>query len=289
MRVARFLAPGASTPSAGLIDENDNVAEVAGADGNVSTLLLLDDAGLKQVASTALSTYKLSDVRLLAPVGNPGKILATAGNYHPHNTDSDVDVDVNIPKFFIKPFTALIGPDDVIPHHSKATINNIEEIELGVVIGKPGKDISQADAFDHVFGYTIINDFSGRDLRLNAGRDPAGHWYEWLNGKWLDGYSPVGPWIVPASEVGDPNNLQITTKINGDIRVDGNTKRLLYDIPRQIAYISMLCTLQPGDLIATGVVPLPDGVTREVFIQPGDVIEGVVENVGTLRNTIAKA
>ena len=111
MRVARFLAPGASTPSAGLIDENDNVAEVAGADGNVSTLLLLDDAGLKQIASTALSTYKLDDVRLLAPVGKPGKILATAGNYHPHTTDSDVDVDVNIPKFFIKPFT-----NDILPH-----------------------------------------------------------------------------------------------------------------------------------------------------------------------------
>jgi 2-keto-4-pentenoate hydratase/2-oxohepta-3-ene-1,7-dioic acid hydratase in catechol pathway len=289
MRVARFMAPGASTPSAGLIDENDNVAEVAGAGGNVATLLLLDDAGLKQVASTAINTYSLDDVRLLAPVGNPGKILALAGNYHPHTTDSDVDVDVNIPKFFIKPFTALIGPDDEIPHHDKATINNVEEIELGVVIGKPGKNISQANAYDHVFGYTIMNDFSGRDLRLNAGRDPAGHWFEWLNGKWLDGYSPVGPWIVPASEVGDPTNLKVTTKVNGDVRVDGNTSRILYDIPHMIAYISLLCTLEPGDLIATGVVPLPDGTTDEVFIQPGDVIEGIVENVGTLRNTVAKA
>ena len=97
----------------------------------------------------------------------------------------------------------------------------------------------------------------------------------------------IASWFVIA--VSCPNNLRITTKINGDIRVDGNTKRMLYDIPRQIAYISMLCTLQPGDLIATGVVPLPGGTTDEIFIQPGDVVEGFVENVGTLRNTVSKA
>ena len=223
MRVARFLAPGASTPSAGLIDENDNVAEIAGADGNVSTLLLLDDAGLKQIAATAMCTYKLSDVRLLAPVGNPGKILATAGNYHPHNTDSDVDVDVNIPKFFIKPFTALIGPDDVIPHHSKATIDNIEEIELGVVIGKPGKDISQADAFDHVFGYTQFMDVSCRGL-------PGGFFL----GKSWHTFAPMGPALVTKDDedIPDAQNLPMKLWVDDELRHDFSTADMDRRLPQ---------------------------------------------------------
>ncbi len=290
MRVARYLAAGASEPAVGII-EDDMVAEVPASGGDLGPLLLLNKAGLAQVASASIASHKLSDVRLLAPVGKPGKILALAGNYHPHNSDSPVDVDVNIPKFFTKPATALLGPDATIPFQAKATISTVEEIELGVVIGRPGKNISREDAYDHVFGYTIMNDFSGRDLRLNPDRDTSGQggWFEWLNGKWLDGYAPVGPWIVPAEDISDVTDLQITTKINGDVRVDGNTSRMLYGIPRQIAYISLLCTLEPGDLIATGVVPLPPSVDDETYIQPGDVIEGVIEGIGTLRNTVAGA
>ena len=291
MRVARFLAQGASSPAVGIIYDGDTVAEVPASGGDLGLLPLLDKGGLEQIASASMVGHKLSDVRLLAPVGRPGKIFALAGNYHPHDSDSDVDVDVNIPKFFVKPSTALLGPDDVIPFHGEATIQNVEEIELGVVIGRPGKDISREDAYNHVFGYTIMNDYSGRELRLNPNRDTTGqaHWFEWLNGKWLDGYCPVGPWIVLAEDVGDVGNLQVTTKVNGEVRVDGNTSRMLYDIPRMIAYISKLCTLEPGDLIATGVVPRPPGVEHETYTQPGDIIEGIVEGVGTLRNTVARA
>jgi 2-keto-4-pentenoate hydratase/2-oxohepta-3-ene-1,7-dioic acid hydratase in catechol pathway len=291
MRVARYLAPEASEPAVGIIGDDDIVAEVPASGGDLGPLLLLNKAGLEQVASASMVSHKLSDVRLLAPVGSPGKILALAGNYHPHDSDNPVDVDVNIPKFFAKPTTALLGPDATIPFHAKATIHTVEEIELCVVIGRPGKNISREDAFDHVFGYTVINDFSGRDLRLNPSRDATGQggWFEWLNGKWLDGYAPVGPWIVPAEDVSDVTNLQITTKVNGAVRVDGNSSRMLYDIPRQIAYISLLCTLEPGDLIATGVVPLAPGIDDEIYIQAGDVIEGVIEGIGTLRNTLGSA
>jgi 2-keto-4-pentenoate hydratase/2-oxohepta-3-ene-1,7-dioic acid hydratase in catechol pathway len=293
MRLARFLAPGHSNPAVGVIDDDDNVMEVHGSGGDVGTLLLLDKEGLGKVACTSLRTHKLDDVRLLPPVGRPGKIFALAGNYHPHDSLRDVNVDVEIPKFFIKPITALIGHGDDIPNtQGKGTINTVEEIELGVVIGKPGKDVSLEDAMDHVFGYTIINDFSGRDLNLSpdreAAQDPHGEdWFEWLNGKWLDGFCPVGPWIRLAEDVGDPTNLQVTTLVNGDVRVDGNTSRMLFDIPRQIAYISKLTTLEPGDMIATGVVPLAPGTDDEIFIQPGDLVEGVVEGVGKLSNRVA--
>ncbi len=286
MRLARYLASGASSPAVGIIDDNDNVAEIHGSGGDLGTLLLLDKESLGKVADTSIKKHKLSDVRLLAPIGSPGKILALAGNYHPHNSLRDVDVDIEVPQFFIKPRTALIGPDQEIPNtNGTSTLNTIEEIELGVIIGKPGKDISLSDAYDHVFGYTVVNDFSGRDLNLHPDRDPS-HWIEWLNGKWLDGFCPAGPWIVVAEDVADPTNLQVTTKINGDIRVDGNTSRMLFDIPHQIAYISRLTTLEPGDMICTGVVPLPDNQDDEVYIKPGDVIEGTVEGVGTLSNTI---
>jgi len=290
MRLARYLAPGSSGPAVGVIDDNDNIMEVHGSGGDLGPLLLLDKDSLGKVAATALRTYKLDHVRLLAPVGKPGKIFALAGNYHPHDSWSDVNVDLEIPKFFIKPITALLGPGDEIPNtHGTSTVNTVEEIELGVVIGKPGKDIPMAGAMDHVFGYTIMNDFSGRRLKLNPDRNVEGQggWFEWLNGKWLDGFCPTGPWIVLAEDVANPGNLQVTTKVNGDVRVDGNTGRMLFDIPHQIAYISKLTTLEPGDLIATGVVPPAPGVEGEVYIQPDDLVEGIVEGIGTLSNRVA--
>ena len=286
MRLARYLAKEGVAPSVGIIDNMDNIFEIHSTGGELGTLLLLDKESLEKVATTSIKKHKLSDVRLLAPIGNPGKILALAGNYHPHNTFRDIDVDIETPQFFIKPRTALIGPGEVIPNtNGNSTLNTIEEIELGVIIGKPGKNISLANAYDHIFGYTIINDFSGRDLKLHPDRK-VNHWIEWLNGKWLDGFCPAGPWIVVAEDITDPNNLQLTTKINGEIRVDGNTNRMLFDIPHQIAYISRLTTLEPGDMICTGVVPLPEGMDDEIYIKPGDLIEGIVEGIGTLSNTI---
>ena len=290
MRLARYIAPGASGPAVGIIDDNDNIAEIHGSGGDVGPLLLLDKVTLGKVAGTSLRSHKLNDVRLLAPVGNPGKIFALAGNYHPHDSDRDVNVDVEIPKFFIKPITSLIGPTDEIPNtHGTSTVNTVEEIELGVVIGKPGKDISTADAMSHVFGYTIMNDFSGRDLKLNPQRNIEGQneWFEWLNGKWLDGFCPTGPWVVLSEDIPNPDNLQVTTKINGEVRVDGNTNRMLFDIPHQIAYISKLTTLEPGDMIATGVVPLAPGVDDEIYIQSGDSVEGNIEGIGTLCNRVS--
>jgi 2-keto-4-pentenoate hydratase/2-oxohepta-3-ene-1,7-dioic acid hydratase in catechol pathway len=284
----RYLAPGASDPAVGVTD-GDLVAEVPASGGDLGPLLLMDRAGLERIASASMVTHNPADVRLLTPVRRPGKILALAANYHPHETELEIDLDVETPRVFIKPATALLGPDDPIPYHS-VTGDLVEEIELGVVIGRPGKDISIGRALDHVFGYTIINDVSARSLRFSPERadDPGTHWFDWLNGKWLDGHCPVGPWIVHSSSLPEPGNLAITTRINGEVYVQGNTSRMKFDIPRQIAYISRLCTLEPGDLIATGVVPLGAG-EDEVMLKPGDLIEGAVEGIGTLRNTVVSA
>jgi len=288
MRIVRYLSPCVDKPALGIAD-GDLIAELPISDSHIGTLLLLDNSALKRISSASTVTHNLENVSLLSPVARPGKILAMAANYHPHEENLDINTDVETPRVFIKPTTALLGPDDEIPYHS-ITGDLVEEIELGVVIGRPGKDIRVEDAFDHIFGYTIINDVSARSLRFSSERanDPATHWFDWLNGKWLDGHCPVGPWIVPSESMPDPANLLITTKINGEVTVQGNTSRMKFDIPRQIAYISRLCTLESGDLIATGVVPVATG-QDEVMLKPGDLIEGFVEGIGTLRNTIIRA
>ena len=287
MRLVRYVTSVAGEPAVGIVD-GDSVSEVPASGGDPGPLLLLDRAGLERVASAAMVTHRLADVRLLAPIGRPGKILAMAANYHPHHERLDIDVDVETPQVFIKPSTALLGPDAEIPYHRIAA-KLVQEIELGVVIGPPGRDIPLGQALDHVFGYTIINDVSARALGFSADRadTPAKHWFDWLNGKWLDGYCPVGPWIVHRSEVPDPGNLEITTRVNGDVHVQGSTSRMKFDIARQIAYASRISTLEPGDLIATGVVPLAEG-REETMLKPGDEVEGTVEGIGTLRNRVAQ-
>ena len=289
MRVARYLAPGASAPAVGIIT-GTTVAEISAAGDDLGPLLLLNRAEIERMHHTATVYRDLGDLRLLAPVGKPGKLLMLASNYHRTDVRKDVDLEVETPQFFIKPSTSLLAHDEAIPHNELVG-DHIQEIEFGAVIGRPGKNISRQDAFDHVFGYTVVNDVSARSLRFSPDRaNPArAEWFDWLNGKWLDGYCPVGPWIVPAEyfDSPDPGNLRITTTVNGEVRIDSNTDRMIHPIANQIAYISSLCTLEPGDIISTGVALGPDG-SDETYLEPGDVIEGYVEGIGTLRNTVGK-
>lgn len=284
MRIVRYVDSCTGGPGVGIVD-GDSIAEIPKSGGDLGAILLLDRRGLERVRSTAMVTHKLSEVHLLSPIGNPGKILAAAGAYHPLEEDRDINLEVETPEFFSKPTTSLVAHEDTIPLH-EVTVNLAEEIELGVIIGKPGKSIPRETANDHVFGYTIINDVSGRDLRFSSERvnkDRKG-WFDWLNGKWLDGYCPVGPWIVHRDDVPDPQNLEIVTKINGEVVMQSNSRRMIWDIPRQIEYISRICTLEPGDLIATGVVGHHDQ-----YLQSGDEVEGSIDGIGVLRNKVGRS
>ena len=289
MRVARYLAPGAHEPAVGIIT-GTTVAEISAAGDDLGALLLLNRSEIERLHHSADVYRDLDSLRLLPPVGRPGKLLMLAANYHPTDVRNEVDLDVETPQFFIKPSTALLAHDEAIPHNPIVG-EQVEEIELGAVIGRPGKNISRQDAFDHIFGFTIVNDVSARSLRFSDQRSNPDrvHWFDWLNGKWLDGYCPVGPWIVPAEYFGDPDtgNLKLTTKINGEVRIDSNTNRMIHPVANQIAYISTLCTLEPGDIISTGVALAASGAD-ETFLQPGDVVEGEIEGIGTLRNTVGK-
>ena len=285
MRIVRYLASGGRSPAVGIL-EDERIAEIPATGGDLGPLLLLDHSGLEQAAAAAMVHHNRDDVRLLAPVGQPGKILALAANYHPTDARVPVDLDVDTPKVFIKPRTALLGPGDPIPYHGVVS-QLIEEIELGVVIGRPGKDIPVERAMEHIFGYTVINDVSARELRFppeRAGQERY-EFFDWLNGKWLDGFCPVGPWIVNRDCLPDIGNLDLQTVVSGEVRISSNTSRMIFNVPQMIAYISRYCTLEPGDLIASGVALGPDGAD-ETFLRDGDVVEGTVEGVGTLRNPV---
>ncbi|TMC26564.1 MAG: fumarylacetoacetate hydrolase family protein [Chloroflexi bacterium] len=167
---------------------------------------------------------------------------------------------------------------------SPSAENKIDwEAELGVVIGRAGANIQAADAMSHVFGYTIINDVSARDIQNGWGG-------QFFKGKSLDGSSPVGPWVVTADEIPDPQQLAVSLRVNGELKQDGNTHDMIYPVAQLIVWLSIGMTLRPGTLIATGT---PDGVgfarTPPEFLKPGDVIETEVGSIGRLRNRMVSA
>ena len=239
-----------------------------------------------EAGSHADAKYAASDVTLLAPLPAPRKNVFCVGrNYADHIAEGERAQKVKIgiterPVYFTKPLTAVIGPGADIPIFPAVSEAIDYEVELAAVIGKRGRDISEGDAYDHIFGYTIVNDISARDVQ-------RAHGGQYFKGKALDGSCPVGPWIVTADAIGDPQNLSISLTVNGETRQDGNTRSMIFDIPTLIASLSAGLTLEPGDIIATGT---PSGVGYAMeppqFLKDGDVVVCDVEHIGKLENTV---
>jgi len=235
---------------------------------------------------------KLENVKLVEPLERPGKIICLAGNYSEHITESGFvaphATDVITQQLFLKPSSALIGHNDDI----LIGRNNVKvgwETELAVIIGKRGKNVPVESAFEHVFGYTIINDVSERGLNStieNRRMREMDRFLDWLAGKWFDTFAPCGPWIVTADEVVDPHNLEIKLTINGELRQHGNTRDMIFRIPEQIAYASSIMTLEPGDIISTGT-PAGAGVGGAgASLQDGDALVCEIAHIGTLKNSV---
>jgi 2-keto-4-pentenoate hydratase/2-oxohepta-3-ene-1,7-dioic acid hydratase in catechol pathway len=227
-----------------------------------------------------------SSVKFLAPLPHPRKNVFCVGrNYLEHIAEGERAQNKTIgvtdhPVFFTKPRTAVIGPDAVVPIFPHVSENIDYEVELAVVIGKPGRDILPSAAMDHVFGYTILNDVTARDVQRRHGG-------QYFKGKSLDGSCPLGPVIVTADELPDPTRLGIRLSVNGEMRQDGNTADMIFDIPDLIASLSEGLTLEPGDIIATGT---PSGVGYAMdppsFLKHGDVIACEIEGIGKLENSV---
>jgi 2-keto-4-pentenoate hydratase/2-oxohepta-3-ene-1,7-dioic acid hydratase in catechol pathway len=228
----------------------------------------------------------LAGARILPPLNPPrGNILAIGRNYAEHAAESARarDEDVTRPTVFTKAQTSIAGPYDDIPVDERVTTQVDWEAELGVVIGRTGRDIAPDRALAHVFGYTVVNDLSARDLQFGWGG-------QYFKGKSLDGFCPLGPWIVTADEIDDPQNLTLRLRVNGTIKQEASTADMIFPVAELIAQLSRGMTLPAGAVIATGT-PSGVGFARKPpeFLQPGDVVEAEVEGIGTLRNRIVRA
>jgi acylpyruvate hydrolase len=222
----------------------------------------------------------LSDGRLGAPIPNPDKLLCLGYNYAEHASESEVSVPV-APNIFAKFKNCIVGPHDkvVLPAVSKAIDY---EGELAVVIGRRCRNVSEADALQYVGGYTILNDVTARDLQFRTTQYTAG--------KALDTFAPMGPGVVPAREIPDPQALRIRTKLNGEVVQDGSTGDMVFSVVQTIGFLSQLMTLEPGDIIATGT-PVGVGYKRipPVFLRAGDVVEVSIEGIGSISNYVVAA
>ncbi|HET7581056.1 MAG TPA: fumarylacetoacetate hydrolase family protein [Bacillales bacterium] len=226
--------------------------------------------------------HELKDVQLAAPLPRPRKNIFCIGkNYADHAKELGSEADIpEYPMVFSKPPTTVTGPEMPVFLHKEVTDALDYEGELAVVIGKRGKGISKDQAYDYVFGYTLINDVTARDLQQRH--------KQFLLGKSLDSACPMGPYLVHKNEVADPHSLNIETKVNGEVRQSANTEQMIFDIPTLISTISAGTTIEPGDIIATGT---PAGVGKGMkppqYLRAGDVMEVTVEGLGTLKNTIS--
>lgn len=273
----------------GRLTAADRVEELG--DGDLHTLLETTFPLVEAALPAAVGEHDLAGVELLAPLRRPGKLLAVAANYQDHVTESGappLDKSRISPRLFLKPPTSIVGPDAEIP--LPGVSKEVDwEAELAVVIGRRVRDVSVDDALGVVAGYLTSNDVSARSIDLGYERDTddkAVWFFDWLAGKWCDGFAPLGPWLVSADEVPDPQALSVELAINGVTRQNGSTKDMIFTVAELIAHASRVMTLEPGDVIQTGT-PSGVGVASGEFLAPGDEMTVVVGGLGTLRNTVS--
>ena len=281
MKLATYLDRAGAAPRVGIVSaDGTRIAPTDAAD-----MVSLIASGQKPKA--AGPEVAVGSVTLLAPIPRPRKNVFCVGwNYVEHFEEGraarpHVKEMPDHPTFFTKVTTTVTGPFDAIPYHGHVSQKLDWEVELGVIIGPGGKDIAEADAMKHMFGYTVINDVSWRDIQRRHGQ-------QWFKGKSLDGTCPMGPWIVTADEI-DPTNLKVECRVNGVAKQSASTAQMYFKIPRILAELSQGLTLEPGDVIATGT---PSGVGHardpQEFMKPGDVMETEIQGIGMMKNTIAK-
>lgn len=231
----------------------------------------------------------LAEVELLAPIPQPRRNVFCMGwNYLTHfeegqgRREGQGEELPEFPTFFDKPTTTVIGPQDDIPFDANFSEKMDYEAELAVVIGRAGRSIPAAEAMDHVFGYTVANDVTARDVQRRHGG-------QWLKGKGMDGSCPLGPWILTADEIADPQNLQIQCRVNGVEKQSSNTRFMVFPVARLIEELSLAMTLLPGDILLTGT---PEGVgyarTPPEYLKPGDEVTVTLPDIGEITNTVVE-
>ena len=270
-------------PCVGMV-EGENVTPIP--DIDMLSLVEQGPAGLERARAAAGSRLPLVSLTLLAPIPNPRRNIFCIGmNYAAHAAESLIAKGrpvkmPEIPLFFTKATTTVNSPYGAIPFDAAISDKIDWEVELALVIGKAGKNVSRQNALDYVFGYTVVNDVTARDMQDAYGG-------QFFKGKSLDGAAPLGPWIVTRDEIPNPHALAVRCRVNGVLKQESSTADFIFDIPALIEWLSRGLTLLPGDIIATGT---PGGVgfarTPPEFLKPGDVVECEVEGIGAIRNKV---
>ncbi|MBI09092.1 MAG: 2-hydroxyhepta-2,4-diene-1,7-dioate isomerase [Rhodospirillaceae bacterium] len=277
MKLLRYGPAGAEKP--GMLDSDGSIRDLSGVVGDISGDMVTPEGLDNLRAVSPASLPKVDGNPRIGPcVGDIGKFMCIGLNYSDHAAETGGEVPSE-PILFMKANSAISGPNDdvIIPRKSKQTD---WEVELGFVIGKPGKYISEAHAMSHVAGYCVVNDVSERDFQIRKQG-------QWTKGKSCDTFGPVGPWLVTADEVEDPQALALWTEVNGHRYQDGNTDTMVYGVQYLVSYLSKFMTLQAGDLVATGTPPgVGMGQNPRVFLKPGDVMRLGIEGLGEQKQNL---
>lgn len=271
------------------VERDNQIIDLSAVAPDMISLIELGAPGLARAreiaASSAARAVPTGEVKLLAPIHNPRRnVMCVGKNYAEHTRESyeargqSVET-IDYPVIFTKTTTCVNGPYDDIPYDAAVSEQIDYEAELAVIIGKEIKNASREEALAAVFGYTVLNDVTARDLQTLH--------KQFFKGKSLDGSCPIGPCIVTAGDVPDPYALRITCRVNGELRQDSAAETMTFDIPTIISHLSRGMTLLPGDIIATGT---PSGVgfamKPPVFLRPGDIVECAIEGIGVIRNRV---
>ena len=272
MKLLRYGPEGAEKP--GILDAAGRIRDLSAHVSDIAGPLLADLSPLRALNPEALPLVE-GTPRIGPCVGQVGKFIGIGLNYADHAAEAGLQVPPE-PIVFSKFTSCICGPDDpiLIPRGSEKTD---WEVELGIVIGRPARYITEDQAMDHVAGFCVINDVSERAFQ----NERAG---QWCKGKGCDHFGPIGPWLVTADEVADPQALRLWLRLNGQTMQDGSTATMVYEVRFLVAYLSQFCTLQPGDIIATGTPPgVGMGLKPPRFLRAGDVVELGIEGLGQQR------
>ena len=276
MKLLRYGPQGQEKP--GLLDADGAIRDLSGHVPDIAGAVLTDLDRLAQIDPASLP--KVEGTPRLGPcVAGTGKFICIGLNYADHAAESGLQVPPE-PVVFMKATSAICGPNDpiLIP---RTSVKTDWEVELGVVIGKPGKYLTEAEALDHVAGYCVINDVSERSFQTERSG-------QWTKGKSCDNFGQTGPWLVTRDEVPDPQNLPMWLKVNGETMQNGSTRTMVYGVAHVVAYLSQFFTLHPGDIISTGTPPgVGMGMKPPRYLKPGDRMEVSIAGLGVQRQAVA--
>ena len=278
MKLLRVGAKGQEKPA--IVAGDGSVRDLSGVVSDIAGDVLTPEGLAKIAAVDAATLPKVADGQRIGPcVGSVGKFICIGLNYADHAAETGAPIPEE-PIIFMKATSAIVGPNDdvIIP---KNAIKPDWEVELGIVIGKEARYVEEADAFEHVAGYCVVNDVSERHFQTERGGT-------WDKGKGADTFGPIGPWMVTRDEVADPQNLKLWLEIDGKRYQDGSTKTMIFGVAKIVSYVSQFMSLQPGDIISTGTPPgVGMGIKPEpVWLKPGNVMKLGVEGLGEQQQTV---